>query len=332
MLEILTRRAAGDAPFQAELARHFAAKGNRSLADVWRNKARSSFDQRLAKEPENGALAAGLAQLLWDQHEIENPIRWTVLTPTKMESEGGATLTGLDDLSILAGGANPPSEQYTIAFLVQERIDIQSIRLEALTHASLPGHGPGRSLTGRMGTFSMIRWDLTAKAPDGADSPRSLHFRDASADHFYPAHPLELRGHWNIEFGQGKDHTSVWNLTEPVTLEAGTELLSQMRFPNGSHPFGSSLGRFRLSVSGDPDVFRRERQTPCGNEAHRSLGETGRRLSRDRRPAGARQAAQASPGSGCRHRRSVRGRCRIGSGRSPNIASCSPTSRPTSPC
>ena len=131
------------------------------MADAWRNKARAYFDQRLAKEPENGALAAGLAQLLWDQHEIENPIRWTVLTPMKMESEGSATLTRLDDLSILAGGANPPSDQYTIAFLVPQRIDIQSIRLEALTHASLPGQGPGRS---RTGTFSLISWDLTAKA------------------------------------------------------------------------------------------------------------------------------------------------------------------------
>jgi tetratricopeptide (TPR) repeat protein len=260
MLEELTRRAAGNPLIQAELARQFDAKGNPSLADAWRSKARGLFNEKLAEEPENGVLAVGLAQLLWDQKETEDPFRWTELQPTKMESEGGATLTQLEDGSILAGGPNPTSDEYTIAFLVPQRIDIQSIRLEALTHASLPGQGPGRSLTGRKGTFSLISWDLTAKVPDSADSPRSLRFRAAAADHAFTRIPLGLHGQWNIEGGQGKDHASVWNLTESVTLEAGTELLSEMRFltkPNFPH---QTLGRFRLSVSSDPAAFDHERQ------------------------------------------------------------------------
>jgi hypothetical protein len=260
VLKELTKRSAGDPLIQAELARQFAARGNPSLADAWRKKARPLFQEKLAAEPDNGVLAAGLAQLLWDQDETENPIRWTVLQPTKMESEGGADLTLLEDGSILAGGPNPTSDRYTIAFLVPRRIEIQLVRLEALTHASLPGQGPGRYLRGRQGTFSLTGWELTAKAPDGADSPRPLRFRAAAADHVYTRIGLGLHGQWNIEGGQGKDHTSVWCLTEPVTLEAGTELLSEMRFSENPNYPTQTLGRFRLSVSSDPAAFDHERQ------------------------------------------------------------------------
>jgi serine/threonine protein kinase/tetratricopeptide (TPR) repeat protein len=260
VLEELTRRAAGDPLIQAELARQLAARGNASPADAWRKKARASFEEKLAEEPDNGVLAAGLAQLLWDQKGTENAIRWTVLRPTSMESEGGATLTRLHDDSILADGPSPKSDQYTLVFPVPRRIDVQSIRLEALTHASLPGQGPGRPTRGSQGTFSMTRWDLAVKAPDSDDSPRPLQFRAASADHVYARIPLGLNGQWNIEGGQGKDHTSVWCLTEPVTLEAGTELLAHMHFlANPNYP-NQTLGRFRLSVTSDPAAFAYERQ------------------------------------------------------------------------
>ena len=93
-----------------------------------------------------------------------------------MKSAGGATLTLQADGSILAGGVNPPSDQYTVAFLVPERMEIQSIRLEALVHDSLPGNGPGRSTKAYAGVFALNRWDLTAKRPDGAGSVAPVEF------------------------------------------------------------------------------------------------------------------------------------------------------------
>jgi tetratricopeptide (TPR) repeat protein len=53
-------RPVGDAQFQAALARHFAARGNARAADAARARARPLFAEKLAKEPENSALAAGL--------------------------------------------------------------------------------------------------------------------------------------------------------------------------------------------------------------------------------------------------------------------------------
>lgn len=66
VLEKLAERGAGDAQFQAELARHFVERGNASAAEAARMKARVLFEEKLAKEPENTAWAAELAQLLLD--------------------------------------------------------------------------------------------------------------------------------------------------------------------------------------------------------------------------------------------------------------------------
>src|SRR5262249_45706672 len=52
MLEKLAEKA-GDGQIQAELARHFAARGNTPLADAARAKARALLEAKLAQEPEN---------------------------------------------------------------------------------------------------------------------------------------------------------------------------------------------------------------------------------------------------------------------------------------
>jgi tetratricopeptide (TPR) repeat protein len=64
VLEKLAERAASDAQFQAELARHFAERGNAPLAEAARIKARRLFEEALAKEPENSIWAAELAEVL----------------------------------------------------------------------------------------------------------------------------------------------------------------------------------------------------------------------------------------------------------------------------
>src|SRR5262249_25833494 len=244
----------------AEFARRLAADGQVRLAKAPFAKAQALYERALAADPDNDLVVPDLAQLLLDKHEDEKPTRWTVLKPAKMKSKGGATLTELDDHSILAGGVNPPSDEYTVAFIVPEKTDIRLIRLEALTHSSLPGQGPGRSTKGYAGVFALSRWDLTAKGPGGADSPRPLRFRAAWADYSWNNAPLGLHGEWNLSYGQGKQRTSVWSLLEPVTFEAGTELHSQMQFNQLPDWSDQNLGRFRLSVCSDPAALDREQR------------------------------------------------------------------------
>jgi tetratricopeptide (TPR) repeat protein len=65
-LEKLAERAAGDWQFQAELARHYAERGNAPLANPVRAKARALIEERLAREPKSSVLNAEFAQLLMD--------------------------------------------------------------------------------------------------------------------------------------------------------------------------------------------------------------------------------------------------------------------------
>ena len=121
----------------AEFARRLAAGGQVPLANGQFEKSQALYERSLEADPENDVVAAELAQLLLDKHENGNPTRWTVLKPTEMKSEGGATLTELDDHSILAGGKNPPQDVYTLTFR-DLPARIQGLRLEALLHESLP--------------------------------------------------------------------------------------------------------------------------------------------------------------------------------------------------
>ena len=156
------------------------------LAKAHFEKSEALYTRSLAADPENDVVATELAQMLLDRQAGEHAARWTILKPAEMKSKGGATLTLQDDGSILAAGVNPPSDEYTVAFVIPEKMEIRSIRLEALTHDSLPGHGPGRATRGTApGVFELNRWELTVKRPDGADSPRPLSFRAAVGRPFH---------------------------------------------------------------------------------------------------------------------------------------------------
>ena len=94
------------------------------------------MEERLANDPANAELAAELAQLLLDQQESKDATLWTVLKPTAMKSEGGATLTLQDDGSILASGKNPDRDTYKMtARVVLDRI--RGIRIEARASSDL---------------------------------------------------------------------------------------------------------------------------------------------------------------------------------------------------
>ena len=83
---------------------------------------------------------------------------WQILSPESMKSSGGSTLTKQEDKSILVGGANPRHDIYEIT-ANSEAEGITAIRLEALTHPSLPGGGPGRHSNSN---FVLSELELTA--------------------------------------------------------------------------------------------------------------------------------------------------------------------------
>lgn len=71
--------------------------------------------------------------------------RWTLLKPAEMHSKGGATLELLEDNSILVSGTNPEQEVYEIVAELPSGSQWSAVRLEGITHKSLPKGGVGRS-------------------------------------------------------------------------------------------------------------------------------------------------------------------------------------------
>ena len=72
---------------------------------------------------------------------------WTTLQLERYSSTGGATLTALDDGSILATGENPDTDTYEVTAVTSLR-RITGVRLEVLEDPTLPHDGPGRDPDG----------------------------------------------------------------------------------------------------------------------------------------------------------------------------------------
>jgi WD40 repeat protein len=257
-LEKLGKLAPNDSRVQAALAaaraRSLAAQGDAPSADAARAKARALFEEMLAKQPDNYALAAELTQLLQDDHDKDRVAQWMVLRPVEAKSKLGATLSILPDDSILASGANPSKDSYHVVLTVGKNIDLAAVRLELLTHPSLPGNGPGRQAAG---TCALNSWKVTANSPDRKD-PMTLEFKDAWADHELAGYPIRPDGHWNIYGGQGGNCTAIWSTSNRVSLAAGATLTFDLQCQQYNDA-GENLGRFRLSATGDPAAIDRQR-------------------------------------------------------------------------
>lgn len=248
MLDKLAAQARDDTHFQAELVCHFVAQGDPARAKAVLVTARAALEAKLAKQPEKSVLAGELADLL-----LADTTRWTVVKPTGMKSESGATLTVLDDHSILASGKNPLGDAYRIVTESELRL-ISVVRLEALTHESLPNRGPGRDEVRDPGNFDMVNFGVSHQNTAGQAVP--IRLSRAVADYDYNA--LLATGRpmrWNVAGGVSRPHAAVFLVDNPVKLANGGTMEFRLQFSNSTDWPQQNLGRFRLSVSDDPAVF-----------------------------------------------------------------------------
>jgi WD40 repeat protein/tetratricopeptide (TPR) repeat protein len=248
ILEKLAERAAGNAPFQAALARHFAEQGMAPLAEAARAKARALFEEKLAKEPENTALAADLADLLLS----DSRDKWTVLKPSEMTSKGGATLTLLDDGSILTGGKNPDRDIYSLAARTDLK-QINAIRLEALTDPSLPQGGPGRHPNGNFHLGELRVYSggqRVASTNISVVYDETQNYRNVIAGRAHGTHG------WSNYPRAGQPNTAI--IATRLERAPDDDLKIELCFSPHPQYTQTGLGRFRLSISGDSAIFTRE--------------------------------------------------------------------------
>jgi len=225
-----------------------------SIASDDINRERKALGQQIAAGQK--ALAAQrkkseAAQRKWEASIAESKaVQWRIAKVKAAKSQIGATLSVLNDGSILATGPNKPHDTYSVDLnLPDHQSRLTAIRLDLLTDPSLPRKGPGRAGNGNI-VLSGFKLQVAAKA---------VAIGHAYASHQQSGYPVSatIDGKdstgWAIN-GGGKEHPlngphhAVYVLRSPLKLDSKTLVrveLQHRRPDNASY----QIGRFRISVA-----------------------------------------------------------------------------------
>jgi hypothetical protein len=175
----------------------------------------------------------------WLKVQETRATRWTVLRPVKAASNT-PLLTVLEDDSVLASGDQTKRDLYDLDF----RTDLKgttAIRLEVLPDERLPKRGPGRTwYEGQPGDFFMSEVTMSAGRAPVKIGAATASFGNTPA----AAIDGDPQTGWSIPGGQGRAHTAVFNLAQPISGGFSLKLLFERYYASG-------LGRFRVSITTD---------------------------------------------------------------------------------
>lgn len=191
------------------------------------------------------------AQAVWEKEILAEPAKWTTLDPTEFKSAGGATLTKLEDQSLLATGKDPEFDEY----IIKARLPLtklSALRIEAMPDKSLPRGGPGRDL---YGNFILSTIEVLANG-------QPLRFTDGGWDDGLSR--IDARTFFNYEMLNVSDRPRGWlinamnddkrmlrqaafALDKTFATDKPVELTIRLRFLAGG--LCQSIGRLRLSAT-----------------------------------------------------------------------------------
>lgn len=198
--------------------------------------------------PTDDALAAGRAK--WEAGvralDAAKGLGWSVATPTRAASTGGATLTADSNGVVFVSGKLPDFDTYTVTLpATAERI--AAVRLEALPDERLPGNGVARS------GYYFVLSEFEVAVQRGNEAPQPVPLAsvvvNGQAEGFPGLAALDARPDtgWAIVHGSGGTRTAVFRLAEPVRGGEGARLIVRLR--HDAKP-RLAIGKFRLSLSG----------------------------------------------------------------------------------
>jgi len=182
----------------------------------------------------------------------ERETEWETLEVVDFRGSEGESHEILEDGSVLLTGEVPERTTYTVTLRPKTR-GLRAIRLEALSHESLPGGGPGR---GNLERPNFILNDVVlSAAPLGEDGPGTserviLHAAHASFSqanwNISGAIDGKSTTGWGINPKFGESHWAVFEAAAPFSDGAGTELsLTLVQHYGG----GRVIGRLRLAAT-----------------------------------------------------------------------------------
>lgn len=192
----------------------------------------------------------------WLTEQRANPTGWYYLQAKDLKGPAKAKLKQLDDSSILAKQSNEQGS-YELAIETNQK-EIRSLRIEALTHDSLPRKGPG--LAGD-GNFVLTEFLVHVASPDAPDNFTQVKLVNAKTDFSQGNYDVataidgEIKPNsngWAISPQTGKDHWATFQLAEPLQF-AGTgrlKLVMEQHYQSKQH----WLGRFRISASSEENA------------------------------------------------------------------------------
>lgn len=173
---------------------------------------------------------------------------WTAVKPERADSAGGATLTVLDDLSVLSSGKNPDNDTYTVT-LRTDLARVTAIELGALTHPTMKNGGLSRA----NGNFVLtgVEVDVTQS---GETAATRVELASASADFSQDGYPVANAIDGKSDTGwavagheKPADHRAVFAFAKPVAAGPGTTLTVRLKFESSFKQH--AIGRFRLSLT-----------------------------------------------------------------------------------
>jgi mono/diheme cytochrome c family protein len=215
---------------------------------------------------------------VWEQGRASSSIDWHVIDAESFTSSDGATLEKLSDGSILSSGSRPEMDTVTIVsaplqWTAEDTVNeihqdqhsrpvekkqlafkqITAIRLEVLTHESLPHGGPGRQPDN--GNLHLSEFEVYFEG-----SHQKVELVNPTADfnqqdwEIAKAIDQSEPTAWGIHPKEGLSHQAVFELKKPIQLCSKTAELNdpiQLRFVlKQRHGRGHLIGRTRLSISG----------------------------------------------------------------------------------
>ncbi|MEM7233594.1 MAG: DUF1549 and DUF1553 domain-containing protein [Planctomycetota bacterium] len=162
-----------------------------------------------------------------------------------------STWKELPDRSVLFGGQPGPTEVYRFGLEAKDRVT--GLRLEVLTHPSLPKNGPGRAANGNL-HLSEIR--VFATPLDGSLERREVKLSTPKADFNQGGWTIAMSVDrkpataWGVHPNEGSSHAAVFPFAEAVSHPSGLRLEVEL---DQFHP-AHIIGRPRLSITSRADV------------------------------------------------------------------------------
>lgn len=231
-------------------------KGNREFDEdlnVSRERKRWTAVQHAAAVGDATVLLSAERQeraIAWEGNQRAKPTEWRDLNVTQFVSTDGADLELLDDGSILASGAVPDVDTYSVTATSTQQT-ITAVRVDVLPDASLPMQGPGRAGNGNLHLQEIEVLLIRA----GSRKPERVEIASGSADFnqqgWTVSHAIDgdLKTGWAIFPEVGKPHYAVFTFANPLSMTDDAKLVVLLKQRQGG---AHLIGRFRLSTTDAP--------------------------------------------------------------------------------